>query len=180
MQGREDPKKKGKGKDGDKKEEGSEETDGADETAKAEEQAKKDEAEAKKKEEAKKKKKKEKEEVRELPPDTNPVDAEWTAATWLKTLDLQTVISAALKPPEGDGNGAAFTYVKGLAREQVEKMLNDANLGGLVSALLPCPSWSAGCWGIDGERVRGVVRVWHADDGGPGRVRMYLVAARTT
>ena len=146
---RDDPKKKGKGKDGDKKDEGSGEADEADEAAKEEEKAKKDEAEAKKKEEAKKKKKREKEEVRELPPDQNPVDAEWTAASWLKTLDLQTVISAALKPPEGDGNGAAFTYVKNLQRDQVEKMLNDANLGGLVRT----PLNLCACWLVGGERT---------------------------
>mmetsp|Transcript_34214 Transcript_34214/g.89391 ORF Transcript_34214/g.89391 Transcript_34214/m.89391 type:complete len:1055 (+) Transcript_34214:149-3313(+) len=129
---KDDPKSKKKGKE-DKKEDGA---DDDDEAKKAEADAKKEEAEAKKKEEAKaKRKKKKEEEVRELPPDQNPVDAEWTASAWLKTLDLATCISAALKPPEGDGNGAAFTYVKGLPREEVERMLNDANLGGLTDVI---------------------------------------------
>ena len=132
-----------------------------DEAKKAEEQAKKEEAEAKKKEEAKaKKKKKKEEEVRELPPDQNPVDAEWTAASWLKTLDLQTVISAALKPPDGDGNGAAFTYVRSLERAQVEAMLTEAGLIGLVrapaSSLTPIPPklWETGDEGM-GRRAGG-------------------------
>lgn len=79
-----------------------------------------------------KKKRKKEEEVRELPPDQNPVDAEWTAKTWLGALDLESVIAAALKPPEPDGSGAAFTYIRSLTRDQVATMLDDARLGGLV------------------------------------------------
>ena len=74
--------------------------------------------------------------MRELPPDQNPVDAEWTAQMWLKKFmveELATVISAALKPPEGDGHGAAFNYIKALAKSDVESLLDHAHLGGLVS-----------------------------------------------
>ncbi|KAL1498967.1 hypothetical protein AB1Y20_013487 [Prymnesium parvum] len=105
-----------------------------DDTKKTEADVKKEEAENKKKEEARAKKKK-KEEVRELPPDQNPVDAEWTAKTWLGALDLESVIETALKPPEPDGSGAAFNYIRGLSRNDVEAMLNQANLGGLTHVI---------------------------------------------
>ena len=103
-----------------------------------EEEKKKKEKEAKEKEErAKKKKEKAKNEVKELPPDPNPLDQEWSTPTWLTTLlNIQQVISAALKPPEGDGQGAAFTYIKALSRGQVETLLTAANLGGLTEVLM--------------------------------------------
>ena len=66
--------------------------------------------------ERKKKKKKEEEDVKELPQDPNPVDQEWTCMSWLDKLNFEDVISAALKPPEGDGTGAAFTYIRSLTR----------------------------------------------------------------
>eukprot|EP00966_Prymnesium_polylepis_P029760 690932-Prymnesium_polylepis.1 len=55
---------------------------------------------------------------------------------WLHSIDLQSVISAALKPPEANGTSAAFEYTRGLSRETVAKLLDDANLGGLTDVIV--------------------------------------------
>eukprot|EP00326_Haptolina_ericina_P037582 CAMPEP_0181244632 /NCGR_PEP_ID=MMETSP1096-20121128/42969_1 /TAXON_ID=156174 ORGANISM="Chrysochromulina ericina, Strain CCMP281" /NCGR_SAMPLE_ID=MMETSP1096 /ASSEMBLY_ACC=CAM_ASM_000453 /LENGTH=823 /DNA_ID=CAMNT_0023341205 /DNA_START=27 /DNA_END=2496 /DNA_ORIENTATION=- len=132
--------KNGKGKDKDKKdaddtpEKTQEEIDAKKEEDKKKEQEKKREAKEKRR------KKKEEDEVKELPPDTNPVDAEWTARVWLENLDIEEVIAAALKPPETSGVEGQppdqFSYVKALTRDEVERMLNEANLGGLTDVVV--------------------------------------------
>ena len=45
------------------------------------------------------------------------------------------MISAALKTPEPDGTGAAYEYTRGLSRESVQKLMTEANLGGLADII---------------------------------------------
>ena len=79
------------------KKKGGDDRDGGDEDAEAEKKAAAEEERKRKKEEEKERKRKARaermrDEVKELPPDPNPVDAEWTAAMWLGTsllTDLQ-------------------------------------------------------------------------------------------
>ena len=131
-------KKKG-GKGGDNDAGASDVAEEVDADAAAEEERKKKE-EKEKAAAAKKKKKKDaaKEEVRELPPDPNPVDNDFTAVEWLSSLStIAPVISAALQPPgtepvepgkEAPPAGAAFKYIQQLEEDTVRKLLKEAKL----------------------------------------------------
>ena len=61
-------------------------------------------------------------------------EGEWSTAKWLASLGVSKLISRALQVPPRDVM-PAFDYVRRLGRSEVERLLNDANLGGLVEML---------------------------------------------
>ncbi|KOO20837.1 achain structural determinant protein [Chrysochromulina tobinii] len=61
-------------------------------------------------------------------------EGEWSTAKWLASLGVSKLISRALQVPPRDVM-PAFEFVRRLGRSEIERLLNDANLGGLVEML---------------------------------------------
>ena len=81
-----------------------------------------------------KKKRKPKEEMKELPPDPNPVDEDFCIEKWLETLNFEATIATHLCVPEG---ADAFSYIKSLSRTQVETLLS-ADKEVLLDSIIGC------------------------------------------
>ena len=60
--------------------------------------------------------------------------AEWSK--WLGGLDLPKLILDALRMPRDAGEQAAFEYMRGLTRDRVTALLEEARLGGLADVLM--------------------------------------------
>ena len=61
----------------------------------------------------------------------------WTAAKWLASRKVSDLVADALKlPPMTSDSGSQFAYVKTLKKDDVERLLLDAGIGGLTDFMM--------------------------------------------